>query len=185
MRDRAKLSILLNFSAITLCLSGAAHAAPQQLYGKSVIITWTEERQQKSLGESAIRAVGATGELDLYVSEQGRTFSRIRFSAPNARGRIKSGTNDQVQGEGHARRFDFRGTALNVGMPRGSGGATQIAINFDSGFQGCTARVIVGKTPGADRMVARSLITRMPVEVYSAKAGGENCRVQSGNVFGN
>ncbi|MGO4716582.1 hypothetical protein [Bradyrhizobium sp. 2TAF24] len=185
MRDRAKLSISLTFSAFTLCLSGTVHAAPQQLYGKSVIITWTEERQQKPLGESEIRAVGAAGELDLYVSEQGRNFSRMRFTVPNARGRLKSGSRDQVSGENKARHFNFSGTTLNVGMPRGQGGATQVVVNFDSGFQSCTARVIVGKTPGADRMVARSLITRMPVEIYSAKAGGENCRVQSGNVFGN
>jgi len=60
-----------------------ASAAPQALYGKSVVVTWQEERQQKFPGEEQMRFVAAAAEFDVYVSDVGRPFSRLRFSMLN------------------------------------------------------------------------------------------------------
>jgi hypothetical protein len=45
--------------ALTL-LSAAAHAgsAPKELYGKSIIISWTEHRNQRHIGQTNFRDVG-------------------------------------------------------------------------------------------------------------------------------
>ena len=88
-------SILAMASAIFA--SQCAHAAPQALYGKSVVATWQEERQQKLAGEEQLRFIGAAAEFDVaefdvYVSDAGRPFSRLRFSVSNRRGRLVSGS---------------------------------------------------------------------------------------------
>ena len=70
-------------------------------------------------------------------------------------------------------------------VERGSAGATQVLITFDSGFQSCSARVVTGKASGAQSTRTTSIITGAEVEIFSVKTSGESCRVQTGNVFGN
>jgi hypothetical protein len=165
--------------------SHGALAAPPQLYGKSVIVTWQEDRQQKLPGDDQMRFVGAGAEFDAYISDAGRTFSRVRFSVANRRGKIKTGNRDAVEGEGSARSFSFHGSTMNASMPRGGAGAMQLLVTFDSGFQSCSAHVAVGKTSGAQFSRAKSIINGNQVDFYSIKTSGEGCRVQNGNVFGN
>jgi len=171
-------------AAILVSLPSIATAAPRELYGRSVLVSWSEDRQQKLPGEDEIRNVGAFAELNVYVSEQGRAFSRIRFSVANRKGRMKSGSADAVAGENSARNISFGGSTMTASMPRGSAGALQILVSFDGGFQNCTARVISGKTGGAQATHVRSLINGNRLEMYSVKTSGEACRLQNGNVFG-
>ena len=162
-----------------------AIAAPSQLYGKSVIVSWSENRVQTTDRDAQSASVTGQGQLSVYISEKGRPFSRISMSVTNQRGRTRSGDSDSVQGEGSARSFSFSGNTMSASMPRGNAGAMQISVTFDSGFQSCSARVITGKTGGAQSTRVTSIITGRQYDVYSVKTGGESCRVQSGNVFGN
>src|SRR5438552_3937007 len=82
-----------------LCGSQVANAAPRALYGKSVVVTWQEERQQKLPGEEEMRFVSAAAEFDVYVSEAGRPFSRLRMFRTNRRGKLRTGSRDAVGGE--------------------------------------------------------------------------------------
>ena len=66
--------VLLASSAILM--SHTVNAAPQALYGKSIVVTWQEEREQKLPGEEQMRLVAAAAEFDVYVSDAGRPFSR-------------------------------------------------------------------------------------------------------------
>ena len=75
MRSIAGSALLI---ASAIFASPCANAAPQSLYGKSIAVTWQEERQQKLEGEEQLRSVGAAAELDVYVSDAGRPFSRLR-----------------------------------------------------------------------------------------------------------
>ena len=170
---------------MVLAIPNSAFAAPQQLYGKSIMVSWREDRQQKVPGEEQMRSVGAFAEFNVYISDLGRAFSRIRLSVANKHGRLKSGSRDEVAGENSLRNIGFHGTTMIASMPRGRGGALQILVNFESNFQSCSARVIAGKSDGAESMKARSLISGGRVDMYSVKASGESCRIQSGNVFGN
>jgi hypothetical protein len=192
MASFAALWKLRGFSYTTMSViigllmpSQGALAAPPQLYGKSVIVTWQEDRQQKFAGEDQMRSVAAAGEFDAYVSDAGRTFSRVRLSVANRRGKLKTGNRDAVQGEGTARSFSFHGSTMNASMPRGGAGAMQILVTFDSGFGSCSAQVVAGKATGARFSRAKSMINGNQVDLYSIKTSGEGCRVQNGNVFGN
>jgi hypothetical protein len=171
--------------ALSLMSSGAL-AAPSQLYGKSVIVSWQEDRQQTTGQDAQIRSISASGEFSVYISDAGRPFSRFTMTVSSARGRrTGTRTNDAVQGEGSARSFNFHGSAMSASMPRGSAGATQVLVTFDGGFQSCSARVVTGKASGAQSTRSTSIITGAEVEIFSVKTSGESCRVQNGNVFGN
>lgn len=166
---------------------GFAHAAPpSQLLGKSITVSWTENRQQKQPGDDQIRAVTAFAEFNVYVSSAGRPFSRFRLSIANQRGNLRSGAADAVSGENSKRSFDFRGNTLSIGIPRGAGGATNIVATFDGSFQSCTAAALSGKTGGTTAIQSRSIIggQKGRVDIYSIETTNLSCRIQSGNVFG-
>src|SRR5579863_413591 len=169
--------------ALAMTSSGAL-AAPAQLYGKSVIVSWTENRIQTTDRDAAPTSVTGSGELSVYISAAGRPFSRVSMSVTNRRG-TRSGNRDAVQGEGSARSFNFHGNTMSASMPRGNAGAMQISVTFDSGFQSCSAHVVTGKAGGAQSTRVTSMITGRQYDFFSVKTSGESCRVQDGNVFGN
>jgi hypothetical protein len=184
-----RLRTLFNFSipsiiALAMTSSGAL-AAPSQLYGKSVIVSWSENRIQTTDRDAQPTSITGQGQLSVYISDKGRPFSRVSMSVTNRRGFTRSGNRDAVQGEGSARSFNFSGNTMSASMPRGNAGAMQISVTFDSGFQSCSARVITGKAGGAQSTRVTSMITGRQYEFYSVKTSGESCRIQAGNVFGN
>jgi hypothetical protein len=54
--------------AILSATSGASGAAPPQLLGKSVIVTWGENRMQRDEGQPNFRAVSARHQMSVYIS---------------------------------------------------------------------------------------------------------------------
>ena len=168
-------------------LSAPAFAAPAQLYGKSVIVSWSEERQQKIVGEENLRSVSRSAEFSVYISDQGRPFSRMRYSFANKRGAQRSGNRDKVGGEGGGggggRNVSFSGNTMNVSMRVGAGGARSIVVNLAG--DSCSAQVIAGKEEGARQIRTKSIVTGNELEIVSIKTSGASCRIQSGNVFGN
>jgi hypothetical protein len=166
-------------------MSSGALAAPSQLYGKSVIVSWNEDRMQTTAMDAQPRAISATAQFSVYISDAGRPFSRFAVTVTGLRGRTGSRTNDAVQGEGSARSFDFHGSTMSASTPRGSAGATQILVTFDSGFQSCSAHVVTGKASGAQSTRTTSIISGAEIQIFSVRSSGESCRVQTGNVFGN
>jgi hypothetical protein len=172
-------------STFFLILPTLVEAAPPQLYGKSVIVSWQEDRMQTTARDAQPTAVSASAEFSVYVSDVGRPFSRVSISVTNRRGRTRSGNRDAVQGEGSARSIGFHGSTMSASMPRGNAGALQVSVSFDGSFQSCSAHVISGKAGGAGYNRVRSMVTGGEVDMYSVKTSGESCRVQSGNVFGN
>ena len=183
---RAVSLSLIVLPAIAL-LSAPACAAPAQLYGKSVVVTWSEERQQKIVGEENLRSVSRSAEFSVYISDQGRPFSRMRYSFANNRGAQRSGNRDKVGGEGGGggggRNVSFSGNTMNVSMRVGAGGARSIVVNLAG--DSCSAQVIAGKEEGARQIRTKSIVTGNELEIVSIKTSGASCRIQSGNVFGN
>jgi hypothetical protein len=179
MLARSSLAI-----AAAVFASRGAEAAPQSLYGKSIVVTWQEDRQQKFPGEEQLRSVGAAAEFDVYVSDAGRPFSRLRFSIAKRRGGFKTGSRDAVGGEGGTvRNVNFSGNTMTASMPRGAGGALLVSVTFDNGFQSCSARTVSGKASGVVAAHAKSLISGNRIDLYSVKTSGESCRIESGNMF--
>ena len=176
---------LLAFSSFACAGNFNAIAAPAQLYGKSVVVTWFEERDQRVDGEEQIRNVGRNGQFSVYLSAAGRPFTRMNYSFSRPRGRSASGSKDAVGGEssGGNRSVVFQGNTLSVGMTMG-GGARRILVNFENGFQSCSAQVLTGKAEGVDRIRAKSIVNGKHIEILSVKTGAASCKVQDGNVFG-
>jgi hypothetical protein len=168
---------------LAMTTSGAL-AAPSQLYGKSVVVSWTENRMQTTDYSDTPVPKTASGRLSVYISDKGRAFSRVSMSVERRR-RTQSGERDAVQGEGSARSVNFHGNSMTVSAPRGDAGAMMIAVTLDSGFQGCSAHVVTGKANGAQSTRVTSMITGRQYRFFSVQTSGESCSVQSGNVFGN
>jgi hypothetical protein len=166
-----------------------ANAAPRSLYGNTVVVTWQEEHQQKRPEDDQIKSIGGWGEFDVYVSDAGRPFSRLRFSMMGRRenrrgGGLRTGTKDAVGGEGGAvRNVAFSGNTMTASMARGAGGALLVSVTFDNGFQSCSARTVSGKAPGAVAARIKSIINGGIYDLYSVKTSGESCRIQNGNMF--
>ena len=98
-----------------------ATAAPSQLYGKSVVVSWSEERLQKVNGESSPRSVTRFGQFSVYISSTGKPFSRMSYSFAG-RNSARSGNRDSVGGEGRGNRnVSFSGNTMNVVMTMGGG----------------------------------------------------------------
>ena len=166
--------------------TSSAFAAPAQLYGKSVTVSWSEQRMQTTAMSAAPQAISAFAQLQVYVSDKGRAFTRVSMSVSNARNnRTRSGNRDSVQGEGSARAVNFGGNSMTVTAPRGNAGALMIAVKFDASYQSCSAQVITGKSGGAQSTRVHSMINGAMIDVYSVHTSGESCSIQSGNVFGN
>ncbi len=177
--------ISLAFAGGATLMASAVHAAPSQLYGKSVVVNWTEERQQRVNGESEIRNVARNGTFSVYLSSAGKPFSRMSYSFSGRRGGLKTGKRDAVGGEGgSARVVAFSGNTLTMSRAM-NGGARNIMVTFDGGFQSCSAQVLTGKEAGSGSIRAHSMVNGNAIEMLSVKTGAASCRVQDGNVFGN
>lgn len=164
-------------------MATAVYAAPSQLYGKSVVVSWTEEREQRVNGESEVRHVGRNGSFSVYLSSSGKPFSRMSFAFSGKRG-LKTGKRDAVGGEGgSARVLSFSGNTMSMSRAH-EGGARHVLVTFDNGFQSCSAQVLTGKEGGASHIKMRSMVNGNKLEVLSVKTGAASCRVQDGNVFG-
>jgi hypothetical protein len=97
-------------------LSAAAHAGspPKELYGKSITVSWTEEREQRQPWEQRHTFVMRPGKFTIYVSGAGRAFTRFNYTIHGT-----SEPSDQV-GTGNAvfpRVLNFQGRSLSIIMP--------------------------------------------------------------------
>lgn len=170
---------------ILLTATAANAAPPAQLKGKSVVINWSETRQQRDERPDGtwtpVRAIGATHTLSIYVSTAGRVFSR-QTNRTNA----GSGTTEQVAGEGGGsfptRVPSFTGQTMTI-IGESRGGARRTVVDFDAGFASCSARTATAFESG---QTSRSVspITKRKVEIVSVAAGSASCALQNGNVMG-
>ncbi len=164
-------------------LHPASAAPPQGLHGKSILVTWTEARLKRHVGEPNFYNVSARHDLRIYISATGRVFSRLT----NTTG-AGSGNTEQVAGGGAspipARVPAFGPEGMTLFMPFKSGGMRRLLATFDASFSSCNARVANAKQQGAATQIAHSPITKKDVEFSSVTPAAASCTVSAGNVFG-
>jgi hypothetical protein len=182
---KCRAAVVIAPTVIAVTISSAAMAAPpQQLLGKSIIVTWSNTRQQRDQKPDGswteFRSVQGSHKLIIYISTAGRVFSR-QVNTVGAR----SGTIDQVAGESGGpyavRTSSFSGQTMTV-IGAGQGGASRTQITFDSGFTSCTAQTMVGFEAGKTSVML-SPITKRKVETRSVEVGAVSCSMRSGNVL--
>lgn len=169
--------VLAALAATTL----SAEAAPEQLRGKSIVISWTEQRLERNPGTGQEQTKSLPFVFTAYVSSADRVFNRLSVG--------RGGSSDQVGGSRDATGFAPRAvafsgqrmTATNTFM---SGGARQISASFDSAFSSCSATVVIGKG-GGNKPIRQRTISGGTVDVLSVNAGAASCAVSQGNALGN
>jgi|SRR5215211_572829 len=163
----------------------AVAAAPKQLLGKSVVVTWHESRVQRHVGEANFRNVHASHSISVYISTSGRVFSRMTFATGAG-----TAATEQVQGQrGESPHFrarvpSFSDRSMTLFQPYQHAGMRRLLINFGADFATCSARVGHAKEEGAATSFGWSPITKRMVEFQSVTASAETCSVRTGNVFG-
>jgi hypothetical protein len=160
-------------------------AAPAPLYGKSIMVSWAENRVEQKVGENQITHPVRGYDLSIYVSSAGRISSRLTAEKIGGRNSLgRSGrTSDKGDGNeaGQRRTITFEGnTLVMLGDVAGGTGARRVIVDFDGSYGRCTAQVVTAKPSGASKMVNEA----KGREVYSAKAGAATCSVKNGNVLG-
>ncbi len=183
MSRNAAVSIAL-LAVLMWPQAAPAQSAPAGLQGKSAVVSWTENRTQRNVGEERTETVAVPYTYRVYFSSAGRPFARL--SVANRRGETAS--RDRVgtgsgSVDGGVRDLRFNGNTLSQTAGFG-GGARRILINFDGGFSSCTANVILGRQPGASKIIMKNLVSNKHMEILSSTTSGASCSLQSGNVFG-
>jgi len=178
---RALAASLLIVAAIG---SSTAQAAPTELYGKSVVVNWSESRSQRAVGmEPAFHPVSLPFTLTVYVSSQGNIFRRVFSVSSNGRA---SGSQDRTgaakTGANGGYSVQFSGKTMVVSGANG-GFANRITATFDSGLTSCTAQVISAKQSGAKTVMLRSIASGANIEVESVSAGAATCSITQGNAL--
>lgn len=169
MVTRQTLALLLTFGTFA-SVTAAANAAPRELYGKSVIVTWTEQRVQQYKG--SFRPVSRNGTFSVYVSTAGHIFNQSIMAG----GRQVS-SSERVGSEGRTR-ISFSGRTLIVFQTAASFGVRRIRVTFDRGFTICSADVIRGKEAGA-----AVILGSHGAIIESVKTTAVSCSLRDGNVF--
>jgi hypothetical protein len=172
-------------AAICLAMTAttcAAQAAPKELYGKSVTVSWLETRSQRDGQSGPFKPVGLPFTNVFYISTEGRLFARSSTRSPGGAGAIDRVGTSGGNAAGDARNVTFSGNRI-VSNAKFQGAARHIEIGFDPGFSSCTAQVITAMPSGAKTAVVRSITTGSNVEFESVSAGPASCSIATGNPF--
>jgi hypothetical protein len=152
-------------------------AIPPSLLGKSVVVSWSEMRQQRILGRPFFRPFTSFQTFSIYVSSLGRVSNRLGFSNRSGTGSTEQAAGETRPGQGATRVLSFDGQSLNVVAPFRSGGMRRIAVAFDAGFGSCKASVRYAKAAGHATSVALSPVIRRYIEILTLEPGGASCSV--------
>jgi hypothetical protein len=166
----------------------AAPAPPKELYGKSIVLSWSETRTGGSGGFLTLSL-----QMSIYVSTEGRTFRRVVVTRGSRRRGLSQGqhhataSREHGPGEGpppgvKAGRTQFAGHSL-IMTTEFQSGARQITVDFDSSFTSCQAKVVHGKEAGVGTMRQTSVFGGKQVDVRGIEVSGVTCSVKEGNVF--
>jgi len=166
----------------------AASTAPRELYGKSILVTWSEGRHQTSTeGRSRVTVVHTT--FTIYVSENGRLFSQSHRATMNSLGQITHSTaSSRTRGNtiqtGNSRytpKGQFQGRTF-VSMAQYESGARRVVLTFDETFSSCQISITFGKEDGAPGMVSRGSDGRLYM-VSKVDIANATCSVRAGNAL--
>jgi hypothetical protein len=127
-------------SAIMLT-SAAAEAAPQQLLGRTVALTFGFHTPAKG-ADGSTNTNTRSMNYQIYVSDKGRLF--VKLSARDPYGRSAA---ERSVAPGDDNNWNMAGNNI-VGVTSAVSGAAQITISFDASYQTCSASVLVGTERG-------------------------------------
>ena len=178
---RILLIVCLSFAGCCQ-VAAASQSAPTALHNKTVVLTWIENRTQKSEFGEVKRSTTAS-DFRVYISSAGRLFSRFtRENTGNKRSNKSemspdgsTGLSGVGQGQRTAR---FEGRQF-VSENKMRSGARRIQAEFDEGFAKCELRVLYGKEGNA-LPYHRAMDGRM-YHILSTEVLTPKCSIHDGN----
>ena len=172
---------------VILAAAAGAAEAPAPLFGKTIEMGWTEYRVQRC-DDGEVKRGHTWSSLLVYVSENGRLFTRLNRRGGGGGGRSNSNDVDpegghQRSGTGAAGNLNssFEGSHLVIQNAMQSG-ARRIQATFDAGFAGCSLQVRFGKEGGAE-IRHRTMDGKM-CNIISTDISGNACAIRAGNLVG-
>ena len=157
-----------------------AEEIPAALRGKSVALNWTDARTVRD-ATGRQKSLTQTSEMKLYLSDQGRVFSRFDRST----GQKDAKTVAQVSGAAdNYLHWSFEGGSL-VADQHFKRGARRVVIGFRDGFRGCSVNVLHGKEAGTEAIHYTGYNDNVDYEIIAISVTASSCSVQPGNVFAN
>jgi hypothetical protein len=177
-----KRAILRGLLGLLIPSAAIASAAPPQLYGKTVTVSWTEDIVRRAAGEETFSRKQHPRTAVIYISSSGRPFIRISTITRGHGGALE----EQVGASGKtsiggSQTADFKEKSLTL-ISIFQGGAQRLQIDFDGNYQSCTASVIAGKETGS-KTYTRLNGAKARVEVQSESTSSATCTLVSGNAF--
>ena len=164
--------------SVLFVTSAFGQTAPAGLRGKSVRISWTDDRVERTESGRDI-AMTQTTNVKLYVGATGRVFSHLDRSVSASQSRQDL----DVSSAGRAvLNFHAEGDKL-VGDQVASGGARRFVVTFGQDFGSCSVDVIHGASGKRTRHL--NLAKTQWMELVSIKLTSTSCAVTAGNAFGN
>ena len=166
--------------ALTASAAHAAGGAPQQLFDKTVTMSWTTSGTATSADGHSKPFTNANTRT-VYISSAGRPFLRMKLSSTRvSRGNYDSRGGDrgpEDTGRGSVR---FEPGKL-IGVETFASGARQFIATFDSGYSNCTLSIVDAKAGNA------AIMRRGPdgamYKVENVTTGAQSCSIQTGNAF--
>ena len=160
-----------------------AQKAPATLRGKSLSVTWTENRLQRREGGGEFRPRSVPNRLQVYISSEGRTFERRSIGSAFNEGVSGGAITGTAWGSHRAGGSRFQGNSLILAGVTRSGAARVVTITFASDFSTCSVRAQVGREVGSSISKGNALGSGRPIEFIPQGVTGESCSIQSGNIF--
>ena len=175
--------VLAGLAYVLAELASPAVAAPApDIVGKSILVSWTENRQELIDGRPASATVGL--DLRIYISSAGRPFTRLTTAAGRS-----SAINEQVGGSGTAATGGMQAVRVDghtlVFQSIMGNYARNLRVELAPGGSSCAAQMSVGKERGSAPKAFRGAATGRIVEIHAVTVGGVSCTVHQGNVFAN
>jgi hypothetical protein len=182
-------------AACLLLWPASSHAAgpPQQLYNKSIVLSWAAGYNWKDTDGASGHSVSQF-DSQIYVSSAGRVFrqsshgimSRGRATAIQAAKSVGPNGDTLKTSNAHGNgSYSWSGREL-IGVIPAESGAFHLRVTFDEAFRGCTLSFVSGKEENAPGIVKRSLRGTGQKLVMLTPSGnsGMSCSIRDGNVLG-
>jgi hypothetical protein len=171
---------LIGIGSLQMAAEARAEAIPAALHGKSVVLSWSDARTVKDTSGNQ-KNVNQTSQIELYVSDLGRVFSRFeRHTRPN-----DVNTLTQVSGApDNYLQWRFESGTL-IADQKFTKGMRRVTISFSDSFGNCSISVLHGKEVGAQAIHYNDLTTNADYEIITIAVTATSCSMQSGNIFAN
>jgi hypothetical protein len=166
-------------AALAAPTSPARAGAPQQLYNKTIQISWTSSVTETAPdGQHHARSFAVSHTI--YVSSAGRLFERGSRSRGQMRKQSDNAPGSTQNAGGEANSVHFEGNKL-IGLTAFAQGARRYVATFDPSFSSCTVSITMGREGNG---MKRKGLDGVLYTIDSVTPSGESCSIREGNPFG-